>query len=213
MVFSWLLGTSDVLTALKKSTWKDILPPEWYNEWQSNHKLLSKKTKNILLDECKKKWINTFSKTSCWITSVLSLWADYNWHFARPEKYWCLDCVNRENCIWVTNEYEPARLENVFNILWTTGKISYNLNQWKCNLTSVCDKNCSSCDISAWVSLKLDWTFTLWEIWVARRLFWHTVTADKIINSNRLIFPEISINRVTWELVRKTFWKYISILK
>ena len=82
------------------------------------------------------------------MTHVLDLPSDYNIHYAKPEKYGCLDCVNKEKCIDCATTYDNNRIEDTLEILGAKGSLKMNLEEGNCNLEDICNSSCSSCSIS-----------------------------------------------------------------
>jgi len=201
LVYSGLMGTPQVLDLLKKRTGKTIVPPKGYSQWMSGHKLVSEEKRAFVEYISRDYGIEPFRKTSCGVSFVTGLPADYNVHYARPDKYGCIECKMNEKC----SEYASKQSENgkdkelikkSLDIIKAEGIVEEKDGVGKCHLEDVCNNPCTACSISNGTKIHVKGTYTLGELGLVRWLTNLTIYSDEMIDTNRMFFMYDNIDRV-----------------
>ncbi len=123
--FAGLMGKEPVINQLEQVTHTKILPPQPYNKWSEESKLISPSLVSLIESYAASLGIFTFRKTSCAVTVAGGLDKDYNLNMYKPDKYNCAQCINKEKCLGHQDPLYEPRVESALEILEAEGNIEF----------------------------------------------------------------------------------------
>ncbi len=195
LYYTGLMGTNEVLDSLQIALGFRQPPPPGFQRWEKDLKLMDPRARREIEDGAKERGIKTFRKTSCAVTEALDLGSDYNVHLAKnPIKYNCHECDRLPVCEESLTSWQPERAKVLRDVLDVDYQVD-TVERRPCELAQVCHHSTPTCVSPSGHRIKLNGTYTLGEVALSRMLTGAHVYADKIIETNQLVFPFGEIDR------------------